>query len=97
MTDVERDEDDLLYTFPAKPSELRGLTDDELVATYRKLAYANKHPFDAMVEHEMRYRLVVALRGFKQAADRSSRTLTVLTVVLVVLTAVLVVYAIRAG
>jgi hypothetical protein len=86
----KRDEDDLGYTFPSKPSELRGLTDEELAATYRKLAYANKHPFSAMVEQELSIRLVAALVGFRRASDRASRVVIWLTAVLVVLTAVLV-------
>jgi hypothetical protein len=90
------DDDDLIFNFPARPGELSALSDDDLATAYRKMAYANKHPYDSIAEHEMRYRLVLALRDFKQAADRSSRTLNVLTVVLVVLTAVLVVYTIRA-
>jgi hypothetical protein len=49
-----------------------------------------------MVEHEMNTRLIRALTDFKAAADRSSRTLNVLTLVLVALTIVLVIYTIRA-
>ena len=90
-----RDEDDLGYTFPSKPSELRGLADDELAATYRKLAYPNRHPLSTMVEQELSVRLVAALVGFKRASDRASRALIQLTLVLVILTAVLVWLTIR--
>jgi hypothetical protein len=93
MTDAD---DDLNFNFPARHGELSALSDDDLATAYRKMAYANKHPYESIAEHEMQFRLVAALREFKQAADRSSRTLNVLTVVLVVLTVVLVVYAIRA-
>lgn len=84
------DEDDLSYTFPSRPSELRRLTDEELAVVYRKVAYANQHPFDAKVEQELSIRLVAALVGFRRASDRASRVLIGLTVVLIVLTAVLV-------
>lgn len=88
-------EDEMGYTFPSKPSELRNLSNERLFRLWRKIAYENKHPFDRMVEHEMNTRLIVALSTFKKAADRSARTLSLLTVVLVVLTAVLVVLAVR--
>jgi hypothetical protein len=90
------DEDDLGFTFPDKPSELRSIPDDELAETYRKSAFANRHPFSAMIEREMSFRLIAALKDFKKAADRSARTLNLLTVALVLLTAALVFYAVRA-
>lgn len=90
-------EDDFEHTFPSKPSELRGLSDNKLFETWRKMAYANRLAFGRMVEQEMTTRLIVALKGFKAAADRSARTLNFLTAVLVVLTVVLVIYTIRAG
>jgi hypothetical protein len=43
----------------------------------------------------MRSRLIGSLKDFKQASDRASRVLIVLTAVLVVLTAVLVWLTIR--
>jgi hypothetical protein len=89
------DEDELGFTVPGKPSELRSMPDDELAETYRKSAFANLHPFSAMLEHEMSFRLIAALKDFKSAADRSARTLNVLTVALLLLTAALVFYAIR--
>ena len=87
---AEADEDELGFTFPSKPSELRRMTDEELAFTYRKVAYANQHPFHAKVELELSIRLVAALVGFRRASDRASRALISLTVVLVVLTAVVV-------
>ena len=97
MGDHSDDEEDLGYVLPTGPSELSQLTEDELAALYRKIAFANLHPASPMIEHEMRFRLVQALQAFKEAADRSSRTLNILTAVLVVLTAVLVIYTIRVG
>jgi hypothetical protein len=90
-------ENELGHTFPSKPSELRDMADGELFETWRKMAYANRYPFDRMVEQEMTSRLVAALKDFKAAADRSARTLNVLSIVLVALTVVLVVYTVRAG
>ena len=75
---------------PSKPSELRLLSNDELAATYRKIAYGSRRPFDAMVERELSIRLVAALVAFRRASDRAAAVLIVLTVVLVVLTGVLV-------
>jgi hypothetical protein len=93
----ETDEDNLGYTLPTSPSALRQMPDEELARTWRRSAYANKHPFSSIFEQEMNTRLIAALKSFKAAADRSSRTLNMLTVVLVALTVVLVVYTIRAG
>jgi hypothetical protein len=71
------------------------LADDELAATYRKLAYANRHPLSTMIEQELSIRLVGALVGFRRASDRASHALISLTLVLVILTAVLVWLTIR--
>jgi hypothetical protein len=49
----EADEENLSYTFPAEPSELPTLSDENLARTWWKLAFANKHAHDRMVEHEM--------------------------------------------
>jgi hypothetical protein len=92
---VAGNEDELGFSFPSKPSELRELPLTDLATTYRRLAYSSKHPFDAMVERELSIRLVAALIGFKKASDRASIVLIVLTVALVVLTAVLVWLTIR--
>ena len=83
-------EDDLTLNFPAKPSELRALTNEQLATLYRKLAYANKYPFDTMVERELAVRLVDALVAFKKSSDRTARWVIGLTVVLVAMTAVLI-------
>lgn len=83
-------EDNLGFNFPSKPSELRLISDEALATTYRRMAYANRYPFDRMVEQELSIRLAAALVGFKRASDRASAVLIGLTVVLVVLTAVLV-------
>jgi hypothetical protein len=90
------DEDNLGAVPPSKPSELRAMPDEELFRFYRKLAFSNRYPFDRMVELELTMRLIMALESFKGAADRSARTLNVLTFVLVVLTIVLIVLTVRA-
>ena len=90
-------EDILGYAPPTKPSELRSMPDNELAEMWRKLAFGNQHPFDVMIEREQGFRLIAALKDFKRAADRSARTLNLLTVALVLLTAALVFYAVRAG
>jgi hypothetical protein len=92
----EPDEDEGGYTLPPTPSALRQMPLEELARTMRRNAYAKMHPFSAKVEQELNVRLIAALTSFKEAADRSSRTLNMLTLVLVVLTVVLVVYTIRA-
>jgi hypothetical protein len=84
------DEDDLSFDFPSKPSELRQTSDEELATVYRRMAYANRYPFDRMAEQELSIRLMAALGGFKRTSDRASAVLIGLTVVLVVLTGVLV-------
>lgn len=91
------DQDDPGYTIPSTPAELREMSDDELTSLWRKNAFANLHPLSSIVQAELNTRLIAALKSFKAAADRSARTLNVLTAVLVVLTVVLVVYTIRAG
>jgi hypothetical protein len=97
MTNASEDEDDLAIRPPSKPSEMRKMSDDELATFARKLAFGGRFPFDRMVEHELNVRLIGAMKDFKRAADRSSRTLSMLTAVLVLLTIVLVIYTIRAG
>jgi hypothetical protein len=94
---VADDEDSPRYVKPTRPSEIRQMSDDELMHLYRKQAFANLHPFSSMLEYELQSRVIAALKSFKAAADRSARTLNVLTLVLVVLTLVLLVYTIRAG
>ncbi len=84
------DEDNLGFSFPDVPSQLRGLPNDAFFRLWRKLAFAGKYPFDRMVEHELRTRMIVSMTDFKKASDRASRVLIALTVVLVVLTGVLV-------
>jgi hypothetical protein len=88
-------EDDLSYLTPSKPSELRGLSDDELSRLAGKLKFANDWPFNAMIEHELTGRLILSLKAFNQASDWAAHVLIVLTAVLVVLTAVLVWLTIR--
>ena len=98
---ISHDPDDLGFRFANKPSELAGLSDEDLVVLYRKMAFANKHPFDVIVEKELQARLIAALKEFHTASERSSGTiarltwaLIALTLVIVVLTVVLVVLAV---
>jgi hypothetical protein len=84
------DQDDLSYNVPGKPSELTALTDEELFRLLRKVAFANRWPFDAKVQFEATARLIEALKDFKASSDRSAKVLIGLTVVLVILTAVIV-------
>jgi hypothetical protein len=62
-------EDDLSYLTPSKPSELRGLSDDELFRLWRKFMFANKWPFPEQAQHEMRSRLIGSPR-WQRRADR---------------------------
>jgi hypothetical protein len=56
-------EDELGQTFPANPSELRTMPDEELAVLYRKLAYGSKHPYDTRIERELSFRLLAAFHG----------------------------------
>jgi hypothetical protein len=66
-------EDDLGFTFPNKPSELRRMPDEELAVLYRKLASGSQHPFDTRIERELSFGLLAALIGFKKSSDQASR------------------------
>jgi hypothetical protein len=85
------DPDDLTYNLPNRPSELTSLADEDLFQLLRKVAFANRWPFDSQVQFEATGRLIAALKDFKASSDRSGRILIYLTVVLIVLTVVLVV------
>lgn len=88
------EEDELGYVTPSKPSELRMMSDAELGTLYRKLAFANQHPFSAMIEHEVALRHVAALKAHSEATLKSGQRLEWLTWALVGLTIVLVVLTI---
>ena len=75
---------------PAKPSQFRALSDDELFRLLHKIGFANNWPVSVKVQFEATGRLIAALKEFKRSSDRSARALIMLTVVLVVLTGVLV-------
>ncbi len=66
------------------------MSDDEVTAFYRDLAFTASHGLDRMVELELIGRFTVALKGFKESSDRASTRLLVTTVVLVVLTIVII-------
>lgn len=65
------------------------MSDDEILAFYRNLAFAMSHSFDRMVELELMGRFTVALKGFKESSDKASSRLLVATWVLVALTVVI--------
>jgi hypothetical protein len=86
MSDMQanpQDEDDLGFSPPTKPSQLRSASDDDLFKTYRKMGYANGYPFDRLIEMEIAFRRMKATRT-------SSRRMELLTFAIAVLTAVLV-------
>ena len=82
-------QDDLSYLTPSGPSALAELTNVEVQRLYRKIAFANRHPWDRQVELELIGRFTVALKGFKDASDKASKQLAMLTWVLVALTVVI--------
>jgi hypothetical protein len=87
-------EDDLAYLTPNRPSDLANLTDLEIWRLYRKMGYANQHPFDRIIEHEMRGRLIAALNGFRESSEKTSQRLEALTWALVVLTIVIAIFTV---
>jgi hypothetical protein len=86
----EREDDVANFLAPTKPSQLRGLTDDELFRLLHKVAFANDWSLDVKVQFEATSRLIAALKEFKRSSDRAAGALVFLTVVLVVLTGVIV-------
>lgn len=84
------DEDDLSFHMPTKPSQLVGLSDEDMFRMLRKVAFANKWQLDAKVQFEATARLIAALKDFKRASDFASKVLIGLTAMIVVLTVVLV-------
>jgi hypothetical protein len=75
---------------PRDPDDLGEMSDDDVRAFYRDLAFSAKHPFDRMVELELIGRFTVALKGFKESSDTASTRLLIATWVLVGLTAAVV-------
>jgi hypothetical protein len=84
------EEDGPFPGFPAKPSELRQIPDNDLAVLYRKLVYSGRHTYDSVIERELSIRLMAALVGLRRASNRASLVLISLTVALVALTGVLV-------
>lgn len=56
------DPDDLGHTVPQKPSELAALSDDELFALVRKIAFANMWQVSEKAEFEATARLIASLK-----------------------------------
>lgn len=78
-------------------AEVKAMSNEELARYVRETGAERTWALDNRINHELSARLILGLVAFKNAADRSSRTLNRLTFVLVALTIVLVIYAIRAG
>jgi hypothetical protein len=75
---------------PRDAADLGSMSDDEVRAFYRQLAFDARHPFDRMVELELIGRFTVALKGFKESSDKASARLLAATWALVALTVVIV-------
>jgi hypothetical protein len=71
------------------PSQLRDAPDDDLFKFWRKLAFGGKYPFDRMVEMEIRFRHIKAMKTSSRRMEILTGVIVVLTVALVVLTGVL--------
>lgn len=93
-TRTRSDPDDLSFSFPSKPSELVALTDDELFDLWRRIAFGNRHTFDAIVEKELQSRSITALKEFHASSDQASGAIKWLTIALVVLTVVITAFTI---
>ena len=79
------DEDDLGFRMPTKPSVMRALADDDLLLLYRKLSYANSHPYSSMLEMEMNGRLMAELRRLSNETHRNNKQTGRLNIVLALL------------
>jgi hypothetical protein len=71
------------YAPPQSPEEWQALEDDQLFSVA-----LSGH--SGVAEHEISRRLIVALRQFKESADKASRKLFWLTLAILVLTGVIV-------
>jgi hypothetical protein len=87
----EHQDDTMHYLTPSSPSALASLTNTEVQRLYRKVAFANYHPWDRQVELELIGRLTAELERFSKASSRASSRLEVLTWTLLGLTGVIVV------
>jgi hypothetical protein len=74
---------------PRDAAELAEMSDDEVAAYYRHLAFDAGHSYDRMIELELIGRFTIALKGFKESSDMASARLLAATWVLVVLTVVI--------
>jgi hypothetical protein len=77
------------YFVPQKPSEMAGLSDEEVMRLYRKIAFSNKHQWDRQIELELIGRFTIALKGFREASETASSRLERLTWALILLTIVI--------
>jgi hypothetical protein len=85
---------DVAYVLPEGVAAWAGLTDDELLRLFRKVAAANVWNFDTRFGHEFSGRLIAALEESASASATSSRRLEWLTWALVALTAVIAVFTV---
>jgi hypothetical protein len=92
LTDETVDESS--YLTPKKQSELVALSDEEVLRLYRKIAFANKHPWTVVFEHEMRGRLIQALAALRESSEKASKRLEGLTWALVGLTVVIAIFTV---
>jgi hypothetical protein len=86
--------DDLGYVLPEGVSAWAGLTDDEMLRLYRKVAAANLWNFDTRFGHEFSGWLIAALTKSAAAAATASRRLELLTWALVGLTVVIAAFTV---
>jgi hypothetical protein len=86
--------DDQGYVLPEHVSDWEGLSNDELLRLYRKVAAANLWNFDTRFGHEFSGRLISALKETASAAATSSRRLELLTRALVALTVVIAIFTV---
>jgi hypothetical protein len=84
------DEDNLNFTTPHRPSELRQISNEELFMLWRKIAFANMHQWSSRIQNEMNERLIIALNDHAKASARGNRVMVFLTVAVALLTVVLV-------
>jgi hypothetical protein len=86
--------DDDAYILPQRVSEWEGLSNDELLRLYRKVAAANSWRVDTRVDHEFSGRLIAALEKSASTAATSARRLELLTWALVALTVVIATFTV---
>jgi len=82
-------DDDLGYVMPTRPSGLRDMPDDEVLAMLRKIAFAGGWDDADKVRFEATARTITALREFREGATRAAHATFFLTALLVLLMLIL--------